>query len=79
MSNVKQYPSIDEHGRERTPYAVHCPGADVGVGVTQADGLVYLTNDEYAQQMRAADYRWRCPLCGSDASWDDGNYEQAQP
>lgn len=51
---------------ERTPYAVHCKSKC---------GLIYLTTDEYNKQMYMPDAKWMCPKCGSDAEWDDDNYE----
>ena len=73
-----EFPQTDAHGRSRTAYAVYCRGTDVGIGITEQHGLVYLTDSEYDRQMMAADYGWRCPLCNSDASWSDDNFEQVE-
>lgn len=61
---------------ERTPYAVHCAGIDPGEGFGSCTiGLVYLTEEEYNQQMNAPNRTWRCPKCGGDAYWSDSNFE----
>jgi len=66
-----RYPKCDRHGRDRTPWAVHCFGDD-GPG----HGLVYLTTNEYDNQMIRVNSLWKCPLCGIRAEWDDDNYEE---
>ena len=50
----------------RTPYMVHCV----------EHGGVYLSREEYRQQLIRANDTWRCPMCGRSASWDDDNYEE---
>ena len=73
MSN--DYPKQDAWGRKRTPYAVNCQGPwDLGGGL--AHGLVYLTKEEYDEQISAPDKTWRCPICRYDAIWSDNNYEE---
>jgi hypothetical protein len=72
-----RYPLIDQHGRPRTPYAVHCEGPwDLPGG---GHGLVYLTRKEYDHQMSRPDTTWRCPICKYEAPWDDTNYETFGP
>lgn len=39
-------------------------------------GPVSLSDDQYSEQMAAPNVRWRCPICGYDAEWDDDRYEQ---
>jgi predicted RNA-binding Zn-ribbon protein involved in translation (DUF1610 family) len=48
------------------PYAVQCPNC----------GLQYLTLVQYTIQLRNADALWKCPKCGSDAFFDDENFEE---
>lgn len=59
------------NGESSTPtaYAVNCP----------EHGIVYLTDEEYSQQMNDADARWECPraLCGRVAEFNDTIYELA--
>jgi hypothetical protein len=50
----------------RTAYMVTCP----------FDGDVYLTPENYRQQMWAANSKWVCPRCGENAYWSDDNYEE---
>jgi hypothetical protein len=40
------------------------------------DGDVYLTPENYRQQMWAANSKWVCPRCGENAYWSDDNYEE---
>ncbi len=47
-----------------TPYAVICP----------RHGKVFLSHQEYDEQMRHGDSRWACP-CGLEASFDDAHWE----
>lgn len=56
---------MSKGGRKRTPYAVNC----------FVDGLVYLTQKEYDWQMDQPDDKWKCPICGRVAEWNDANYE----
>ena len=72
----ERYPDKDKWGRKRTPYAVRCYGTDVGVGVTEGHGLIYLTHNEYDRQMDHPDEMWKCPKCGAAVAWDDVNYEE---
>lgn len=48
-----------------TPWAVIC----------FRHGKVYLTANEYENQMLQADDCWRCPLCGHVSAFDDENYD----
>jgi hypothetical protein len=73
MSIEQTYPSQDASGRERTQYAVTCLGPFDLPG--NGHGLVYLTKEEYIQQLDRPDSTWRCPICHYDAIWDDDNYE----
>jgi hypothetical protein len=41
-------------------------------------GLVYLTHNEYVEQMEAADSVWVCPICRRWARWSDENFEKWQ-
>ena len=62
-----------------TPYAVYCKGnsiLDEEAGKYLSCGLVFLTYTEYVKQMNKPNALWRCPNCGSDAQWDDDNYEE---
>lgn len=52
----------------QTPYAVNCWGCNGG-------DLVYLTKEQYDEQMDRPQYGWRCPNCGQSAEWSDENYE----
>ena len=56
-----------------TPYATHCVG-DPSIGHGGC-GQVFMTEEAYNRQMRAADSTWRCVQCGYEAMWDDDNYE----
>lgn len=49
----------------RQPFRVRC----------KTHGLVELTDDEYDAQLSRPDDRWRCTVCGEEASWDDAWYE----
>ena len=60
------FPEKDIHGNLRTPYAISCPN----------DGLVYLSYEQYDQQMNQPDNRWQCPICRELSYWDDDNYEE---
>jgi hypothetical protein len=69
------YPKKDQYGRPRTPYAIYCTSGPLE-GYSGC-GLVYLTDNEYNQQMMRPNATWRCPICGMyPARWDDDNYEQ---
>lgn len=60
-----------------TPYAIKCHGIDPSCGAGPCtEGLVYLTEEEYENQMNDPWKTWRCPRCGGDATWDDDNYEK---
>ena len=52
-----------------TPYSVKCYGGC---------GRVCLSQQNYRQQMWAADSLWACPQCGSRASWSDPHYDDYQ-
>lgn len=72
---MSKYPDVDAHGRSRTPYAVNCYGDDDIA--FRGHGLVYLTNEEYKQQMSNPNRTWMCPLCGfGETYWDDENFEE---
>jgi len=45
---------------------------------THCHGDVYLTREQYAAQLNAADRLWCCPHDGNTASWDDNWYEAVQ-
>lgn len=63
---------------QRTPYAVWCSGsANPPASIPCTNGIIFLTTEEYRKQMRDPDAKWKCPICGSNAIWDDENYEQA--
>lgn len=49
-----------------SPFAVICPD----------HGQVFLTEDEYIEQLTNADERWYCPLCFILAEFDDENYSK---
>lgn len=51
--------------REKTPWAVVCSN----------DGRVYLSIDEYDEQMSNPNAKWQCPKCHRTSEWDDDNYE----
>jgi len=55
----------------RTPWAVHCQRPC-------SQGLIYMTQQEYARQMSRPYYRWECPRCGELGVWSDDNYEAFQ-
>ena len=55
-----------------TPYRVLCQG-EMPVGCGQK---VFLTKDQYTNQMMHHTSFWKCPVCGSFALWDDENYER---
>lgn len=39
---------------------------------------VFLTEQNYDQQMARPNARWRCPACGeSPVDWDDDNFESS--
>ena len=59
--------------REKTPWAVICNGSPPEF---PGHGKVFLTEEEYREQMMRPDSTWRCPLCGEYAWWDDDNYEE---
>ena len=64
---MPKFPTADEWGNTRTPYAVVC---------SAGCGLVYLTADEYGFQLNRPDSRWECPQCRNLASWSDENYDE---
>jgi len=49
-----------------TRYAVIC----------QVHGRVYMTKEEYDRQIWDADDLWKCPECGSTATFDNENYDR---
>lgn len=63
-----------ENESRRTPYAVICYG-DSSIG-HHGCGRVYLTKEQYMQQMGRPDATWKCPQCGFEAGFDDANYEE---
>jgi hypothetical protein len=54
--------------QEETPYRVNCSSC----------GPVYLSKEQYSDQLRMAYSKWVCTLCGQNASWDDAHYETYQ-
>lgn len=58
-----------------TAYGVHCKGQDCNTPCNGGD-IIYLTTDEYIRQMYRPDSFWQCPECGSDAWWDDDNFDR---
>lgn len=66
---MTDYPAKDAHGNPRTPYAIRCP----------YHKLVYLTREDYVQQLKNAHVRWHCPMCENMVTFEDENYEQMQP
>jgi hypothetical protein len=69
------FPS-ETHGRPRTPWAVFCVGPTSRWDDAERHGLIYLTEQEYEAQLDDSDMVWVCPLCGSEANWNDENYEE---
>ena len=59
---------------KRTAYAVFCYG-DPSIG-HMGCGRVFMTRDQYMQQMSRPDSTWRCPECNFEADFDDDNYEE---
>lgn len=62
-----------DNAKDPTPYAVWCSRNmhfrnDKLCG---NNGLVFLSEEEYSQQMRSPNSRWQCPKCLSLADWDD--------
>jgi len=75
---------IIERSRILTPYRVHCLGlcittvAEAKSGIearTQPCPPSCLTQEEYDGEMLAAGSKWRCPVCGAEAKWDDTWHE----
>jgi hypothetical protein len=70
-------PLIDGESLHPTPYAVFC----------RYHGRVYLTHENYSEQMDDGNRRWLCPrmdvnplrfgLCGAPSEFDDETYEDA--
>lgn len=56
-----------------TPYAVDCPGD--AYGPEHACGKTYLTVEAYSHAMAQPDARWKCPVCGGNAWFDDETFE----
>lgn len=54
-----------------TPWAVTC-----GEAPMCSEGLIFLTREEYDQQVNNPNATWKCPKCGGEAWWDDDNYEK---
>jgi len=55
-----------------TPYAVDCDG----LLPEHACGKIYLTLKGYMHQIKHPDARWKCPICGADAWFDDDNFDK---
>jgi len=51
--------------KEPTRWAVICP----------EHTTVYLTHEEYLEQVQRPFDGWECPWCSRDAVWDDDNYD----
>ena len=68
-----------DNSQDPTPYAVYCMGHDYGVGIDPGCGLVFLTDEQYGQQLAMPNYTWRCSNCGHEASWDDDCRETNPP
>jgi hypothetical protein len=66
--NYEQRIRMIDPSNVSSPWAVICP----------IHGKRYLTHDQYTDQMRRADDRWRCPNCNRVSDWDDANYEEHQ-
>jgi hypothetical protein len=49
----------------KMPYAVICP----------LHKQVFLTSEQYEEQMYRINALWRCPMCNQIAAWDDKNFE----
>lgn len=61
-----------------TPWAIICSGFEEDK--SDACGQVFLTEEEYHNQLSRPDATWRCPRCGVyPAMWDDENYENFGP
>jgi len=52
-----------------TRWATHC----------REHGKVYMTFAEYENAMARPNERWKCPVCGALASFDDDQYEFWNP
>jgi hypothetical protein len=50
----------------QTPWMITCPN----------HGQVFLTSEEYMDQMYQPDTFWECPICGESSEWNDENYDQ---
>ncbi len=61
-----------------TPYSVICEGP-YDLPDVAGCGHVFLTKQEYINQMNRPDSTWRCPHCGSEAAFDDVNFEFTFP
>lgn len=57
----------------RTPYAVVC--TKPSIKAPKGHGQIFLTQQEYNEQMMKPDSKWVCPACGQYAYWDDDNYD----
>jgi hypothetical protein len=67
LMGVDYVPEDERVSSVPTPYAVICP----------THGQVFLTHDEYINQMCKPDSLWKCPIDGMVCSFDDKNYEHA--
>lgn len=54
---------------------VLCLGVDPTLA-PPCTGKVGLTKEQYLDQLRCADYGWRCPQCGGAASFDEDSFEE---
>jgi hypothetical protein len=69
-----------DNRKDPGPAAVICRSrTHLPENTTAGPTLVFLTCDNYIVQLEAANYRWKCPICGSTASWDDHCRETDPP
>jgi hypothetical protein len=53
-----------------TPFAVICEGTVTGTPCREGRPLC-ISEKAYMSQLFMAHVRWKCPMCGGNASWDD--------
>lgn len=58
-----------DNRKDPTNYAVIC----------EVHGLQFLKHREYMAQLALPNQKWRCPLCGRVAEWDDDCRETNPP
>ena len=60
-----------------TPWAIRCSGNKLGLAPCNDGNLIFLTAEQYMEQLALTTELWECPRCMQVAEFDHENYLKA--